>query len=321
MERETSKPEMSFKDEIRRRVADELGSGFDVAVNTIYKVNVSLDGLTIYDRSSKTNISPTIYLNEYYLDYLHHDLSMEEIAEKIIEVYNRTKKNEPVDISTFLNWDSIKDYVVAKVINREKNLTLLESVPHDVLVEDLAVVYVALLGIDEDGTSSSILIKNEHADMWGVGQKELSEVAFENNRRLLPATVTSMAEVMKEMLRADLSCNLQFESDETLDEMLNQMLEVDAKMYVVSNSRKINGSIWGFDKELLRTFCNEHDAEEIVIIPSSIHETLWILPVGTDYAEFNAMCQSVNSTEVREDEILNDRCFTYTLATDTITLI
>ena len=56
----------SFKSEIQKRIAAKLGEDFLVKITEVFKTNVSLDAVTIYNRNSSTNITPTIYLNSYY---------------------------------------------------------------------------------------------------------------------------------------------------------------------------------------------------------------------------------------------------------------
>ena len=125
-----SAEKQSFKTEIQKRIAAKLGENFLVKITEVFKTNVTLDAVTIYNRNSSTNITPTIYLNSYYNDF-SHGVAIDDIVEKIVEVYETHKKEEPVDVSKFMNFEVVKNRIACKVINRDLNQKLLEDVPYD----------------------------------------------------------------------------------------------------------------------------------------------------------------------------------------------
>ena len=312
----------SFKTEIQKRIAEKLGEDFLVKITEVFKTNVTLDAVTIYNRNSSTNITPTIYLNSYYNDF-SQGVALDDIVEKIVEVYDTHKKEEPVDVSKFRNFELVKDRIACKIINRDLNQKLLEDVPHDEVL-DMAVVFYVVFDVNKFG-NASILIHNSHLDIWGISKEELSELAYQNTPKILGVSIQSMSEVMGAMIRADIQKNMSFEADEqTIEDMMEQMVSGVDNMYVLSNTHKLNGAVLMTYPEILREFAMQHQVEKVIVIPSSIHEALLLIGenvLETEFDYFNAMVQEVNDTTVNDDEILNNHCYLYTVLDNKLTMI
>ena len=313
----------SFKSEIQKRIAAKLGEDFLVKITEVFKTNVSLDAVTIYNRNGSTNITPTIYLNSYYRDFSPGD-AIEDIVEKIVEVDETHKKEEPVDVSKFMNFEKVKNRIACKIINRDLNQKLLKDVPFDEVL-DMAIVFYVVFDMNEFG-NASILIHNSHLDIWGISKEELSELAHKNTPEILGVSIQSMSEVMGAMLRTDMQKNMSFEADDqTVEDMMEQMISgVDNNMYVLTNTHKLNGAVLMTYPEILREFAMQHQVEKVIVIPSSIHEALLLIGdsvMNMEFDYFNSMVQEVNDTTVNDDEILNNHCYLYTVSDNKLTMI
>ena len=84
----------------------------------------------------------------------------------------------------------------------------------------------------------------------------------------------------------------------------------DCHMKVVTNAYSINGAAAILDDELLQEIYEEFDGT-YYIIPSSVHELI-VIPSGIcEPDEIKSLVRQVNSTEVRDDEILSDNVYIY----------
>jgi Ca2+-binding EF-hand superfamily protein len=311
----------SLKNEIQKRITEKLGENYTVNLQQVYKTNISLDAITIFETKADCHIAPTIYLNAYYNDF-SKGADVEDIVEKIIEVYEQNKNEEPINISEFLDFENIKSKIACKVINRNLNAKLLEDVPFDEFF-DLAIVFYVVWERNEFG-NASILIHNNHLNIWGISKEEISEFAYRNTPSLLGISIQSMHSIMAEMLRDDLQKEMMFEADDaTIEEMLGQIKEnEDGAMYVLTNSKKIDGAILMAYPEVLKEFALNHGIEKLVVIPSSVHECLLVVPEGLQsFEQFNNMVQEVNASQVAEDEILADHCYLYDLSCNKLSMI
>ena len=110
--------------------------------------------------------------------------------------------------------------------------------------------------------------------------------------------IHSMASVMAELYGMD-----DFEEFEGL-----------TPLYVISNECKMKGASAILNKEALAQFARSHNTEDIIIIPSSIHEMLLVpYTEDMDLDYFSAMVREVNNTEVRPEERLTDRAYIVTV--------
>ena len=145
-----------FKENVTTVIQNRLGSNVKVTIQEIIKNNdTHYDGLTIL--SNQLNISPTIYLNFYFKQYLK-GRSLEEICHDILSVYEENKPSGNIDISFFTNYEQVKKRIVFKLINYEQNKNLLQKIPH-IKILDLAIIFNCLVDADETG-NATILIYN-----------------------------------------------------------------------------------------------------------------------------------------------------------------
>ena len=303
-----------FQDYTKRVLKDHLPeelSGATIRSNDVTKNNgLILHGITVQPEGS--NIAPTIYLDGYFKDYENGE-KLDEVIDRIATVAknNAHAPSELGDIAkTFLDFDNIKDKIIMVVVNTEKNREMLAGVPHQNR-EDLSLIYKVALGNDEMGMAT-ITIKNEHMEAWGVTAEEIHEHAMENSKELLPVTVQSMNEIMREM----------FGHDGMPDDMAELMFEempMNQQMYVISNESRINGAAAMFYEDALSGLA-EQMGTDLFILPSSVHE---IIAVSTDMGDpeyLAQMVQDVNGGQVSPEEQLSDHVYRYDAAARSISL-
>ncbi|MFQ9151523.1 MAG: DUF5688 family protein [Blautia sp.] len=75
------------------------------------------------------NVSPTIYLEEFYREY-KNGMSLREIASRICEVYEKRCRGIPFSLEYFLDFEKMKERIFCKLINWELNKELLNEVPN-----------------------------------------------------------------------------------------------------------------------------------------------------------------------------------------------
>ena len=281
---------------------EEILEDVTTEISEITKVNLSLDGLTI--RKKGENIAPTIYLNQYFTQF-HDGREMDDIVNEIIRVYENNRPDlldEAFNMSDFYEFDKMKEKIVLKVINTERNQELLSEVPH--LYMDglnLSVVFYVSLMMGE--MSAGILIKNEHLRLWKKTVSDLLSVAEVNTNRMHTFTVKSMKEVLSGMLG--------FEEDITT-------YDVPA-LYVLTDEKNTFGASQLYLKDKIREFAEKNNCD-VYILPSSVHE---LLLLRTDFANvkpsyLKEMVCEVNSKEVSDEDFLCDGAFKYLLEEDKI---
>ena len=290
-----------FADMIVNNIKDYLPGSFadaSVELQKMTKINdVVLTGLTI--RSIYSNISPSIYLDQYYQYYLDGS-DMNDILRDIADERIAHEVRDDFDVSRITDFQRVKDSIVPRIISEEWNKALLELRPHTD-VADLAVTYHIVLHRDETGTSS-IPITYQLLESWGVGVGTLHEVAVRNMTDMLPSTLESLSSVLSSFIGAGPCGN---PSDDPCDG-LNDTL------FVLSNIDRVNGSSAILDKAMMDSIV-ERFGEGFYLLPSSVHE--WLILAsgdGINPSILTDMVQQVNAGEVAIEERLSSHVYRYT---------
>lgn len=282
-----------FIKEVKEAVESKVGTGFDVTVNKVTKNNdLVLDGLVI--KAADTNIAPTIYLNSYFDKFSDGVMDLDDVVESILDTYSR-HNSVTFDVSTFTDFDAVKNRICYKLVNTASNKKLLEDVPHRELF-DLSIVYYVMVSV-EDGATGSILIHNNHLSFWDVTENDLYEYASINTSKLLPAGIKSMFDTLSEMVD------------------MEDLPDTGDFMYVLTNKEKLQGASTILYPDVLSTFADRKNAN-LWLLPSSIHEWIIICDDGNMNREtLSEMIQEVNSTQLAVDEILSDHPYYYNRTT------
>lgn len=290
MQTENQREYSEYVEEVREAVEREIGK--TVRVQKVNKNNgLVLDGLTIL--AEGVNVSPTIYLNGFFEEYLSDGAVA--VAKRIIAIYEANKPKESVDISFFMDIEKVRPKIKMKLINYEKNEELLEQVPH-IRFLDLAIVFMVVLESDCDNGFASILIHNHHLNFWNIGAKDLYNIAMENTAN--DFEVIPMSSIINAIM------------DEELAGVIMDNAEIEIS--ILTNHSRLQGAVGIIHKEILNQYMKETRADKVWIIPSSIHETLLIpCDLMPDMEYVKGMVKEVNATQVQPEEILSDNVYVY----------
>ena len=131
---------------ILQKMQNDLEGEATVSIHDVTKNNgVVLTGLTFSKKD--VNISPTIYLEDFYKEY-QEGKSMEGILEEIKEIYYGSRMENSINMDFFTDYEKAKKNIVYKLINYEKNKELLKEIPHKKFL-DLAIVFYYLVDMKE----------------------------------------------------------------------------------------------------------------------------------------------------------------------------
>lgn len=324
-----------FLDDVKRCIEWNVEEGFDVRINRIIKNNsVELDGVVFFKDGD--HISPNIYLNSYFDRYQNGE-SVEAIANEIIKVYfnamhDQGKENYDLQFS----FESMSASIIFRLVNFTKNRKLLEELPH-IRFLDLAITFHCLVRQDENGIGT-VRITTEHMNSWNTSVKELMRLAAVNTPKFFPLRIRTMNEVIREILKKDMSemfaryeypfnensFNQELDCEEcredpmeeAISRMLSESSENEIPMYIMTNSNGINGASAILYQDVLKDFAVEKESD-FYILPSSIHEIILI-----PYQEklnpdtLSDMVQDVNQSQVPVEEILSGKVYLYRRATN-----
>ena len=96
-------------------------------------------GLTIKEGDSE--IVPAIYMESFYDSY-EKGMSMPEIAESVVRIYEEHKNPWPEGVD--LSYNAVRKKIVFRVVNAEKNREMLKDIPY-LMLSDLAVYFCCIV--------------------------------------------------------------------------------------------------------------------------------------------------------------------------------
>lgn len=296
----------NFIDTMRKKVEDLSDTGTKVIVMEVCKNNgVKKKGLMV--KAKNCNMAPTVYLEEFYGEY-KRGKTLEEIAEAVVGVYRDNDRFLEFQVEGFKDFKQIKSQLVFRVINHEKNSEMLKDSPYITFL-DLAIVPYLSFPVDESNWGS-ILVKNEHLDIWGITGEKAMKIAAENTPRLMQPQIHRMEETIRQLLVSGAR-----EDTKEYEKLLEEMEESADKipMYVLTNPKNLYGAACMVYDGVIEMFAEEM-GEDIYILPSSIHEVI-LLPVSKalNSIELKAMVQEINMTQIPIEEILSDHVYKYSV--------
>lgn len=283
-----------FIQAVEDRMKEAVRDNITVCIHTAEKNNGTVrKGITLTERN--INISPTIYLEEYYRQF-QSGSSLENITADILRLYHEVRFKKPWGEEKISVYSKVEDKIIYRLVNREANKKMLKTVPY-VAYLDLAVVFCVLLEVTQYGTAT-MPVRREHLDMWGVSKEKVYKKAAENTARLLPDEFSAMSAVIEE-LSGDI-----FDGGE--DGQFG-----DEDMYVLSNRLRSYGAAAVLYEGRLEAI-GVYLKSNYYVLPSSVHEVI-IIPekAAAGKEELSAMVAEINRTQVDAEEVLSDRAYYY----------
>ena len=246
------------------------------------------EGITIAQKG--INISPTIYLEEYYEKY-NEGYAIENIVEDINHLYQEVRLRKCWNEEDIYTYESIKGRIIYRLVNAEANKLLLRGVPH-VPYLDLAIIFYVMMEFNEFGTAC-MLIRNEHLDMWGVSQRDIYEKAKDNTWKLLPSEFHTMRAMMEEYKKEG-----NYVGMDILHVLTNKLRGFGASVILYEGCLEMIGDFLG---------------DNYYVLPSSVHEVIIVSEKeapwgGTGLSE---MVREINRTQVDAEDILSDYAYYY----------
>lgn len=137
------------------------------------------------------------------------------------------------------------------------------------------------------------LVHSDHLALWDISLEELGMLAEENTPRMLPYHISSIESTLNQLEMEDV-----FETEAL----------PSVSLYVLTNSRGINGAACMLYPRALKEFA-ESLGEDLIVLPSSIHEVLHSQQRLLPPEELNEMVQAINQSDVPAEDRLSDHIY------------
>ncbi len=216
-------------------------TGLEAAAQEVRKGDFIEIGITV--GKPDVQIRPNIYLSEF------EDLPDEQIADKVIEIYEKTKDGmQNFDMSTYTDYEKAKQNFRLCIRPQTSN------------EEDIKQNYLDLeLFVKCKVAGGHITVKKNHVELWNVDESEVFEIAKVNSRK--EYTIDGMVDFMREL------------GQEEIEDEFSDVFETKP-IYVINNTTRFLGAAAIANTDFLANFASK--IGNFYIIPSSIHECLAI---------------------------------------------
>lgn len=284
---------------VEKEINRNLKGGMKARLYTTIKNN-NQKKIGIIVEKPGVNISPTIYLEEYYSLY-HKGMEIEEILESILFTYENIKCEKSWNVDFLNKYEKVQNKIVFKVVNTQKNKGFLDRIPH-INFLDLSIVFYVLLDSNMDGTATMV-IQNDTLKQWGIGIQELLMASAKNMRKLLPPRLFSMKSVIEEIIDP-------FTAEQ--ENIFDSGKGYDANgMYILSNSIRSFGAACMVYPGILKAVGEILDSD-YYLLPSSVHEVILVAKRNEmNIAQMTEMVKEVNREQVAAEEVLSDHAYFY----------
>lgn len=212
------------------------------------------------------------------------------------------KQREEI-MKRLMDRDYVKNYVIMTVDNPKKyNSVELDNLLYEKR-NDLIIIYKIVIDKAVDdfdgsaGDSLTVALRKDIVDTLELSFEEIKKIAKDNTKRLFPMTVDSLSEILGFTDPPEGNLGL-----------------------VVSNKKRIHGAIYMFDKDLLNKLAEKMN-DDIVILPSSIHEVIMRPVKDSDILRVVNLVRMVNKEQVALEDRLSDNVYVYSKETMEISVV
>lgn len=196
----------SFKKIVEESIMDYIPDrdNYQVNIHPVMKSNGKIyDGMCLIPNNPAASILPTVYLNTMYDTYqatervddiIKNTASiLMDSKQKLLDNGVETLECNPLDL---ICGDNAKSKVIFSLVNTDANSEMLSDMPSREF-QDLSVIYKLYLSDLSNGGYATININNKIADIMGVSERELHDLAMINTRNILPTKVIPMIDIIK----------------------------------------------------------------------------------------------------------------------------
>lgn len=291
-----------FLEQLTKCLKEEYaGTGWKVESDILLKNNDTDKYAVIFSTPDENTITPTIYIEEYYEDYIAKKQTMSEIVEQIRILAAEVQKQMPDYKDLTFDFDACKQNIFFRLVSRKQNKKILQDCPFLPFL-DLAITFHVVCRHTVTGMET-MNVTNMLMNYWGVGTRELMQLAEVNTPRIFPAHIDSLENMLLRFLTRT-------EEPDTEREESHKRLN-NSSLFILSNTKGTYGASVIAYPNLMKKLSEQYNTG-FYLIPSSVHEVL-LMPENSQDAlsGISSLVGQVNHEHVREEDILSDHAYYY----------
>lgn len=286
-----------FLEQLTKRLKEEYaGTGWNVESDILLKNNDIDKYAVIFSPPGDDTITPTIYIEDYYEDYISKKQTMSEIVEQVRLLAAEVQKQLPNYKDLALDFDACKPNIFFRLVSQNRNRKLLQECPF-LPFWDLAITFHVVCRNTVSGIET-MSVTNMLLDRWQVGARELMELAEVNTPRIFPARTEPLEKILTTFLAME-------------EELGNENDDILSPLLMLTNNSGTYGASVIVYPGLIKNLSDKYKTS-FYLIPSSVHEVL-LMPGNSkeELSDMSRMVSQVNRKHVRQEDILSDHAYFY----------
>lgn len=291
-----------FLEQLTKCLKEEYaGTGWDVEYDILLKNNDISKYAVVFSPPGEDNITPTIYIEDYYEDYIAQKKTMSEIVEEIRLLAAEVQKQLPDYKELAFDFESCKPNIFFRLVSQERNKKILQECPFLPFL-DLAITFHVVCRHTIRGVET-MNVTNMLMNYWQVGTQELMQLAQVNTPRLFPVQLDSLEKMLVRCLTREVESGAEREGDH--DSLIHSPL------LILTNTKGTYGASVIVYPDLMKKLSDQYNTS-FYLIPSSVHEVLLLPEDSKDAMEgISLMVSQVNLDYVRDEDVLSDHAYFY----------
>lgn len=283
---------------IKRVAGYRLGNPSAIEETTLVKNNELIyQGTEVMIHGNR--IHRGVYLDHFYKVF-HHNGDLRRSIGKMIRVDIKLEEiaDEESMFGDLSDWEKMKSKVYCRIINRVRNLKLLQESPHKNYL-DLAVIY-QLEFRDRRSYIHSVRITEKLLEKMGISVDVLHEQAVTNMKKRFPCKTELLEDVLLNQTAFD-------------REHIPNGDQLNLPVYMIQNRQEADGATVLLDKEPFEQLADQLKAN-LIIFPTSIHEVMAVSEtlVPVPILDMRTLLMQVNTGgHIRGDEQLSPHIYRY----------
>lgn len=245
-------------------------------------------------------IRPSIFVEDFITAIENGEMSVEDAASKIVEIYNNAKDTE-MQLPDLSDFEDVKALLRVRLVNIPRNEG--REIFTKQFLGDMA--YSAIIAINSSKESKRVVnVSPEMLSCWGITEKELFEICISNTHADSQTEVSDILEFL-------LSSMPPFLPEYQSTMALMNSADYEPKMYLLMDNT--NGAATIASPRAIEQMDNllrKTGQEVLTIIPSSVSELI-LIPGLNEMENIEDTIGEVNEVEVPADQILADKPFYY----------
>ena len=270
-----------------------------ITIEPVEKTNQVLTGINCIIHNNGPICMPILYLENLYQRYCQcgdYEETLEGVKNAVVSAIESISPYE----DNVRNFYKDHNNVYFHFIHTEQNKALLETMPHREFY-DMSIVYRCFVFRDETGTATA-QINHRLANVMGLNEEELYQLAYENTRRLFPTSIKPIKEVIEELQGGA--------SDELVQALAEAEAQEEPTFYVVTNEAREKGAVSILYTDELQKLAEQLECD-LYLVPSSLHEMLAVPETSIELDELSKMVYEVNQLVVEVEDRLSNEVYKY----------